>query len=206
LPHRPFCYTGCLIGYARVSTVDQKAELQVDALTATGCGRIFTDKASGSLANRPQLNRMLDHLRPDDVVVVLRLDRLGRSLRNPILLAEELKERGVGAPVIVRVRRHDHSQREAVLLHHGGLGRVRTGAGQGTDHGRPGGCPGEGMGRRPAAKMTPEKVCVTREMYASKGHCRGHRADEWGVQEVGLSTTGDALTCSRKAATDVPLR
>jgi DNA invertase Pin-like site-specific DNA recombinase len=85
-----------LIGYARVSTTDQKAELQVDALTAAGCDRVFTDKASGSLASRLQLDRMLDQLRPGDVVVVWRLDRLGRSLKNLIAMVEDLAERGVG--------------------------------------------------------------------------------------------------------------
>jgi DNA invertase Pin-like site-specific DNA recombinase len=85
-----------LIGYARVSTTDQNAQLQIDALTAAGCERVFTDKASGSLASRPQLDRMLDHLREGDVVVVWRLDRLGRSLKNLIALVEDLAERGVG--------------------------------------------------------------------------------------------------------------
>ena len=85
--------TPTLIGYARVSTIDQNAQLQVDALTAAGCERVFTDKASGSLANRPQLDRMLDHLREGDVVVVRRLDRLGRSLKNLIAPVEDLAGR-----------------------------------------------------------------------------------------------------------------
>src|SRR5665213_3442055 len=84
-----------LIGYARVSTGDQDAALQVDELKAAGCIKVFTDKASGSLANRPQLDRMLDQLRPGDTVVVWRLDRLGRSLKNLIALVEDLKTRGV---------------------------------------------------------------------------------------------------------------
>jgi len=88
--------TPTLIGYARVSTTDQNAELQVDALTAAGCEGVFTDQASGSLASRPQLDRMLDHLREGDVVVVWRLDRLGRSLKNLIALVEDLAEREVG--------------------------------------------------------------------------------------------------------------
>lgn len=74
--------TPTLIGYARVSTTDQNPDLQVDALKAAGSGRVFTDQASGSLASRPQLNRTLDHLREGEVVVVWRLDRLGRSLKN----------------------------------------------------------------------------------------------------------------------------
>src|SRR5664279_770649 len=85
-----------LLGYARVSTDDQDASLQVDALKAAGCIKVFTDKASGALASRPQLDRMLDHLRPGDIVVVWRLDRLGRSLKNLIALVEDLAEKGVG--------------------------------------------------------------------------------------------------------------
>jgi DNA invertase Pin-like site-specific DNA recombinase len=75
---------GNFIGYARVSTVDQDASLQLDALEAAGCARIFSDTASGALDERPELARTLDHLRAGDTVVVWRLDRLGRSLRHLI--------------------------------------------------------------------------------------------------------------------------
>ena len=68
---------GDLLGYARVSTQDQDASLQLDALKAAGCIKVFTDKASGSLDRRPQLDRLLDQLRPGDTIVVWRLDRLG---------------------------------------------------------------------------------------------------------------------------------
>ena len=115
-----------------VSTTDQKAELQIDALKAAGCDRVFTDKASGSLANRPQLDRMLDHLRPGDVVVVWRLDRLGRSLMNLIALIEDLADAGCRVPQPVRIDRHDDGQWEAVLLDHGGARRVRAGADYGS--------------------------------------------------------------------------
>ena len=85
-----------LIGYARVSTGDQEASLQEDALKAAGCLKVFIEQASGSKASRPQLDRMLDQLRPGDVVVVWRLDRLGRSLKNLIALVEGLADREVG--------------------------------------------------------------------------------------------------------------
>src|ERR1017187_2283180 len=85
-----------LIGYARVSTYEQNASLQEDALLQAGCIKVFTDHASGSKASRPELDAMLDQLRPGDVVVVWRLDRLGRSLKNLIGLVEELADRGVG--------------------------------------------------------------------------------------------------------------
>ena len=67
-----------LIGYARVSTTDQNPALQTDALTVAGCSKLFVETASGSLAERPQLNALLDYMRPGDTLVVWKLDRLGR--------------------------------------------------------------------------------------------------------------------------------
>ena len=87
---------GHLLGYARVSTTDQDATLQVDALNQAGCYRIFTDTASGSLHHRPELDKLLDQLRPGDILVVWRLDRLGRSIRHLIDQLQILAERGVG--------------------------------------------------------------------------------------------------------------
>ncbi|WP_211882342.1 recombinase family protein [Pseudarthrobacter albicanus] len=87
---------GHLLGYARVSTRDQDAALQHDALTAAGCYRIFTDTASGSLESRPELTTVLDQLRPGDTLVVWRLDRLGRSIRHLIDQLAALQKRGIG--------------------------------------------------------------------------------------------------------------
>tara|TARA_R110002096_G_scaffold188882_1_gene368913 strand:- start:2671 stop:3234 length:564 start_codon:yes stop_codon:yes gene_type:complete len=85
-----------LIGYARVSTDDQTLDLQRDALTAAGCERIYEDKAGGAKADRPGLKEALGQLRAGDTLVVWRLDRLGRSLKDLIVRAEELHEQGVG--------------------------------------------------------------------------------------------------------------
>src|SRR5512135_859947 len=85
-----------LIGYARVSTLEQTLALQQDALTKAGCERIFTDTASGSQAERPGLAEALDFARPGDTLVVWRLDRLGRSLRHLIDTIGVLQERGIG--------------------------------------------------------------------------------------------------------------
>ena len=85
-----------LIGYARVSTDDQDTAAQVAALHAAGCERIFREKASGGRWNRPQLLRLLTHLRPGDVVVVWKLDRLSRSLRDVLTLLEQLGDAGAG--------------------------------------------------------------------------------------------------------------
>ncbi len=85
-----------LIGYARVSTHDQNLDLQQDALYAAGCEKVFFDELSGAKAARPELQKAMDTLREGDVLVVWRLDRLGRSLRNLLELVEKLKERKVG--------------------------------------------------------------------------------------------------------------
>ena len=90
-----FSGMGDAFGYARVSTGDQDARLQHDALEAAGCYKVFTDTASGALASRPELGKLLDQLRPGDTLVVWRLDRLGRSIRHLIDQLTELQERGI---------------------------------------------------------------------------------------------------------------
>lgn len=82
-----------LIGYARVSTDDQTLDLQRDALGEAGCERIFEDQASGA-RGRPGLRDALNHLRTGDTLVVWRLDRLGRSLKDLIARAETLWNQG----------------------------------------------------------------------------------------------------------------
>ena len=85
-----------LIGYARVSTDDQDTALQVTALKAAGCERIFREKASGGRWDRPELHRLLDQLRPGDLLVVWKLDRLSRSLRDVLTIMERLGEAAAG--------------------------------------------------------------------------------------------------------------
>src|SRR5215208_6625453 len=85
-----------LIGYARVSTLDQDPALQLDALSAAGCTKIFDDHASGARADRPGLQSALDYVREGDVLVVWKLDRLGRSLAHLIEVVAALEQRGVG--------------------------------------------------------------------------------------------------------------
>src|SRR5437870_5635697 len=85
-----------LLGYARVSTSDQNPDLQLDALKGAGCFRVFVDRASGALDERPELTKALDQLRPGDTLVVWKLDRLGRSLRHLIDTVAELQRRDVG--------------------------------------------------------------------------------------------------------------
>ena len=85
-----------LIGYARVSTDDQNLDLQRDALTRAGCGRIFEEKESGRAGTqRPALEAALAYLRPEDQLVVWKVDRLGRSLREMLDTAHKLQAQGV---------------------------------------------------------------------------------------------------------------
>ena len=83
------------IGYARVSTDDQETDLQIDALKKANCERIYQEKASGAKADRPELMKMLDNARKGDVVVVWKLDRLARSIRQLLDTAAMLEKRGV---------------------------------------------------------------------------------------------------------------
>jgi DNA invertase Pin-like site-specific DNA recombinase len=95
-------------GYARVSTKDQTVDLQVDALKKAGCTKVYTEVMNGSRAERPILSKVLEHLRAGDVLVIWKLDRLGRSLKHLIEVVNELRgclkspanakftERGIG--------------------------------------------------------------------------------------------------------------
>jgi DNA invertase Pin-like site-specific DNA recombinase len=85
-----------LIGYARVSTQDQTLDLQTDALTRAGCEKLFTDMTSGAKAERPGLQEAMHHLRAGDTLVVWRLDRLGRTLKQLIATVTELSEHEIG--------------------------------------------------------------------------------------------------------------
>lgn len=84
-----------IIGYARVSTLDQNSELQIDALQLAGCEKLFIEHKTGSNRDRPELNRCLDTLREGDQFIVWRLDRLGRSLKDLIDLVNEFESKAV---------------------------------------------------------------------------------------------------------------
>lgn len=84
------------IGYARISTVEQNLDLQKDALLAAGCEKIFEDIASGAKDDRSGLRSCIEFVRPEDSIVVWRLDRLGRSLKLLIETVDELSSRKIG--------------------------------------------------------------------------------------------------------------
>jgi DNA invertase Pin-like site-specific DNA recombinase len=89
-----------LIGYMRVSTGEQSLDLQRDALARTGCERIYDDVCSGRATDRPGLSKALDAAREGDVLVVWKLDRIGRSLPHVVGLVGDLQKRGVGLKVL----------------------------------------------------------------------------------------------------------
>ena len=84
------------IGYARVSTGEQKMDLQLDALDEAKCEKVFTDKLSGATADRPGLEEAIEYARPGDTLVVWRLDRFGRSLKDLVAKVEQLGKKEVG--------------------------------------------------------------------------------------------------------------
>lgn len=157
-----------LIGYARVSTTDQDPTLQEDALHQAGCTRVFVDTASGAAADRPQLEAVLQYLRPGDVLVAWRLDRLGRSLKHLVSLMADLESRGIGFRSLNESI--DTTTPTGRLVFHifaalaefeRELIRERTRAGLKVARAR-----GRKGGRKP--KMTPNKVEVARRMYSDQ--------------------------------------
>ncbi len=87
--------TGQLIGYARCSTADQSLDLQIDALKAAGCVKTFSEKVSGKTIDRPELEKALEYIREGDTLVIYKFDRLSRSTKDMLTIADKLKERGI---------------------------------------------------------------------------------------------------------------
>ncbi|MGH2715856.1 MAG: recombinase family protein [Thermoleophilaceae bacterium] len=175
-----------LLGYARVSTLEQDPALQHDALLAAGCARVFTDRASGALDERAELARVLDHAREGDTVVVWRLDRLGRSLRHLVDTITELERRAVGFRSLSESI--DTTTPGGKLVFHifaalaefeRDLIRERTRAGleAARARGRNGGRP---------SVMTAEKLRVARELYEAREHTTAQIARVLGVSRATL--------------------
>jgi DNA invertase Pin-like site-specific DNA recombinase len=177
---------GDLLGYARVSTVDQRLDLQLDALKTAGCKRVWSDTASGSLTERPELSQVFDHLRWGDTLVVWRLDRLGRSVRHLVDVVAELGERGIGLRSLQegidtttpggRLVFHVFSalaqfEREVVIE------RSRAGVAAARARGRVGGRP---------ALMTPAKLATARRLREGRDHTLEEIADVIGVSRSTL--------------------
>jgi DNA invertase Pin-like site-specific DNA recombinase len=111
------------IGYCRVSTKEQNPDLQLRALKKAGFQTIYTDKDSGAFRQRIYLGRCLKELKEGDVLVVWKLDRLGRSLRDLIALLDDLGA-GRGLPVAHRSDRHGNTHRTRYVANGGDIGRA----------------------------------------------------------------------------------
>ena len=154
------------VGYARVSTQDQNLSLQLDALAAAGCGKVFEDRASGARADRAGLQAALGYMRDGEVLVVWKLDRLGRSLPHLIETVTDLAKRGIGFRSLTEAI--DTTTPGGRLVFHifGALGqferdliqeRTRAGLAAAATRGRKG-------GRKPA--VTEDKLRRAREHIA----------------------------------------
>jgi len=176
------------VGYGRVSTRDQNPDGQHDALTAAGCDEIFVDKASGKLASRPELDKaLLTAARPDDQLVVTKLDRLGRSLEHLIALSTQLQTRGVDLVVLdqgidtsTAVGRMFFQILGAIAEFEHALMSERTRDGLDAARAR-----GRTGGQKP--KLTPRQAKIAQDMYDKRGpdgrraHTVQQIAEEFGV-------------------------
>ena len=155
-----------LIGYERVSTDDQNLALQHDALQAAGCEKIFSDKMSGAKADRPGLQEAFEFARKGDTIVVWRLDRLGRSLKDLIALVEVLENRKIGLRSLQENIDTTTSGGKLIFHMFGALAefernliRERTQAGLQAARAR-----GRNGGRRP--KLTAQQIEIGRSLAA----------------------------------------
>lgn len=92
--------TATKIGYARVSTSDQSLTAQIQALNAIGCQHLYQEELSGKITDRPQLKALLEYIREGDIVVVTKLDRLARSTKDLLSIADDIQEKGAGLEVL----------------------------------------------------------------------------------------------------------
>lgn len=163
-----FRVMGHLLGYARVSTGNQDAQLQHDVLTAASCYCIFTDTASGALESRPELDKLLDQIRPGDTLVVWRLDRLGRSIRHLINYMDALQQRSIEFKSLQENIDTSSSGGRLVFNIFASLAeferdliRERTNAGLASDRarGRTGGRP---------SSLSPDKLRTAKKLYEQR--------------------------------------
>ena len=157
------------IGVARVSTRGQNPTAQHDALAAAGCEHVFTDKVSGKLASRPELDKALLVARDGDELVVTKLDRLGRSLEHLIALSKDLQARGVD--LVVLDQGIDTSTPAGKMFFHilgaiaefeAALASERTLDGLAAARAR-----GRAGGQKP--KLTPRQAAIAQAMYDETG-------------------------------------
>ena len=163
-----------LIGYARVSTDDQELTNQQAELHAAGCSRIFAEKITGTHSKRAELARMLDHLRPGDVVTVTRLDRLARNTRDLLDIAEQLQAKGAGLRSLAEPWADTTSPAGRMVLI---VERTRNGRTAAKAR-------GVRFGRRPA--LSPAQIAHARRLIDEDGHTANEAAALLGVHRATL--------------------
>lgn len=175
------------IGYARVSTIQQDTSLQMDALKAAGCERIYEEKGSGTSRARPELEKCLQTLRSGDTLTVWRLDRLGRSLKDLVAIVSELEAQEVGFKSLTESI--DTTSAGGKLIFHifGGLAEFersliqeRTKAGLAAARAR-----GRKGGRKP--KMTPTDIRKAAAMLADPHITKAEVCQHFGVSRPTLN-------------------
>lgn len=176
-----------LIGYARVSTDDQELANQRAELHAAGCSRIFAEKITGTHSKRAELARMLDHLRPGDVVTVTRLDRLARNTRDLLDIAEQLQVKGAGLRSLAEPWADTTSPAgRMVLTVFAGIAEFeRSLIVERTRNGRTAAkARGVRFGRRPA--LSPAQIAHARRLIDEDGHTANEAAALLGVHRATL--------------------
>lgn len=175
-----------LLGYARVSTEEQNLELQVDALERAGCERVFSDKLSGSCLDRPGLAAALSHLRSGDTLVVWKLDRLGRTVRQLVEFVAKLNQDGVefrsltdGIDTTTPAGRFFFHMMAALAEMECDLTRERTMAGLAAARAR------GRMGGRPPA-LSPKQLTQARHLMQHPDQTMGEIAATLGVSRSTL--------------------
>lgn len=197
---------GASVGYARVSTTDQGPALQVDALKSVGCEKMLVEQAAGATAERPELERAKDFLRRGDTLVVWRLDRLGRSLKDLVAIVNWLEERGAMFKSVTESI--DTSTPGGKLVFHvfaslaefeRDLIKERTHAGLTAARSR-----GRKGGRPPA--MSKKQALVARTMLKetdTEGHPKHSVSDVAAVMHVSRSTVYRALARTGDPAVEI---
>ena len=170
------------LGYARISTADQDPQLQLDALAVADCLKIYTDTASGTKADRPQWNACLADLRPGDTLIIWKIDRLGRNLRDLIDIVTTLQARDVGVRSLTNGIVDTTTANGKLVFgmfalmaeYEAALIRERTQAGLAAARVR-----GRTGGRKP--KMTPTLIDKAQRMYDARQFTMAEIAQSCGV-------------------------
>lgn len=179
-------FSAMKIGYARVSTLEQSLDMQVDVLTKFGCEKIITDEVSGSVADRPGLAKLKEILRKGDTLVVWRLDRLGRTLRHLIDWVNELDEQSIGFSSLQEMIDTTNSSGKLIFHIFGALSefernlireRTRAGIEAARSRGRQGGRP---------KKLSRDKRQLVVDLYKGKKHSISQICEMTGISKPTL--------------------